>query len=92
MSTPRIAIATAAVMLCTGLLAARPAGAAPLLSVSYDVTGGTYGTSDKAITGGRVVYTAPAGGISTPATCYSGGGACGALYVKLTGPTTTLRP
>jgi hypothetical protein len=45
-----------------GLVAARPAGAAPLLSVSYDVTGGTYGTTGNAITGGRVVYTAPAGG------------------------------
>ena len=53
MTTRCIAIATAAVLLCMGWVAARPVGAAPLLTVSYDVTGGTYGTSGKAITGGR---------------------------------------
>ena len=85
MTTPRIAIATTTALLCLGLVAARPAGAAPLLSVSYDVTGGTFGHTGSPITGGRVLYTLPAGGLSTPTYC----GGCGSLYVKLTGPTTT---
>jgi len=62
------------------------ASAAPLLSVSYDVTGGTFHGpwSSGAITGGSVVFT-PVVPTSTP------GNIPGTWYVHLLGPAGTVQ-
>ena len=59
---------------------APPAAAAPLLSLSFTVTGGTFSgpALTGTITGGSVRYAAPAPYLSTPAPCFTLG-ACGSI-------------
>ena len=67
---------------------APPAAAAPLLSVSYTVTGGLFNGPGLAgaITGGSVVYAAPSPFLATPQSCTTIG-ACGSIVtLQLLGP------
>jgi len=64
-----------------------PAASAPLLSVSYDVTGGSLPADFvlKSITGGSVVATLPGSSISTPVNCAANCGTVSILFTGLTG-------
>jgi hypothetical protein len=65
------------------------AGADPLLSITYDITGGTFPDSGFGgpITGAVVEITLPGNSTSTPVYCVA---SCGTIYILLTGPNGTI--
>jgi hypothetical protein len=91
----RFAFVCCVVTLTHGLLGAdRAATAASITSISYDITGGNFGSLFPnlmgPITGISVTYTPPGGSISTdPRTYCSGTYACGRLDFVITGPSAT---
>ena len=90
----RFALVCCALLLMHGLLAAnRTASAATISSISYDITGGDFGSLfapayTGPITGVSVTYTPPGGSVSTPFAC-TNPGACGRLDFVQTGPSVT---
>jgi hypothetical protein len=88
----RFALVCCTILLTHGLLGAeRTADAAPLISVTYDITGGQFGNLYEdfgytgPITGVAVTYTPPGGPVSTPFTC-TRAYACGRLDFLQSGP------
>jgi hypothetical protein len=67
----------------------RPAAADALLSITYDITGGTFpdGGFGGPVTGAVVEITLPGISTSTPVYCVV---SCGTIYILLTGPNGTI--
>jgi len=70
------------------IAASGPSAADPLLSISYDVTGGNFPETGFGgpITGANMVITLPGSSTSSPVACSS---SCGTIDILLTGPNGT---
>ena len=92
-SIRRLLSSCAAVVAIVLISANRPADAAAISSIHYDITGGAFAGFlfegyFGPITGVSVTYTPPGGTVSTPHSCRSTAG-CGRLDFVMTGPSVT---